>query len=92
MLFYWLSNEILSKRQTGYFMNAFYQKLNQFGSMVHSTSHEKRMDMANYFTVMHPAYPVLDSNEQTKPAIRFSKQCPRSVKREVAALWKLVFD
>lgn len=72
-------------------MNAFYQKLTQFGTMVHTSSREKRMDMANYFTVVHPAYPVLNDNDQAKPAIRFSERCPRSVKREVGLLWKSVF-
>lgn len=72
-------------------MNAFYQKLTQFGTMVHTTSHKKRMNMASYFTVVHPAYPVLNNNDQAKPAICFSERCPRMVKREVGLLWRSVF-
>lgn len=72
-------------------MNAFYQKLTQFGTMVHTSSREKKMNMANYFTVVHPAYPVLNDNDQARPAIEFNEHCPRSVKREVAFLWKSVF-
>jgi hypothetical protein len=72
-------------------MNAFYQKLNEFGTLVHVTSHAKKLDMANYFTVMHPAHPIIKNTEQTRPAIRFEDSCPRSVKREVAMLWKMVF-
>lgn len=72
-------------------MNSFYQKLTRFGTMVNTTSRERKMDMANYFTVLHPAYPVFNDNEQVKPAIQFSKRCPSAVKREVAQLWKSVF-
>ena len=72
-------------------MNVFYQKLTQFGTMVHISSREKRMDMANYFTVVHPAYPIMNDNDQAKPAIKFNDHCPSTVKREVAALWKVVF-
>jgi hypothetical protein len=72
-------------------MNVFYQKLTQFGTMVDISSQEKRMDMANYFTVVHPAHPILNDDDQEKPAIRFSDRCPHMVKREVAALWKIVF-
>ncbi|QKJ31031.1 hypothetical protein HQ865_15130 [Mucilaginibacter mali] len=72
-------------------MNAFYKKLTQFGTLVHHTSHEKKLDMANYFTVMHPAHPIIMDEEDTRPAIRFKERCPQSVKREVAALWKTVF-
>ena len=49
------------------------------------------MDMANYFTVVHPAYPILNDNDQAKPTIQFSDRCPGSVKREIAALWKAVW-
>lgn len=72
-------------------MNLFYQKLTQFGTMVNISSREKRMDMANYFTVVHPAYPILNDNDQAKPTIQFSDRCPGSVKREIAALWKAVW-
>ncbi|MES2277988.1 MAG: hypothetical protein V4592_18310 [Bacteroidota bacterium] len=72
-------------------MNVFYQRLTEFGTLVHSSSHTKNMDMANYFTVMHPAHPIIKNSENTRPGIRFSDKCPRSVKLEVALLWKLVF-
>lgn len=72
-------------------MNTFYQKLTEFGTMVHTTSRQKNMNMANYFTVLHPAYPILNDNDKARPAIRFNERCPRSVKREVASLWKSVF-
>ena len=49
-------------------MNAFYQKLTQFGTMVHTSSREKKMNMANYFTVVHTAYQVLNDNDQARPA------------------------
>jgi hypothetical protein len=72
-------------------MNAFYEKLTQFGTLVHTTSHAKKLDMANYFIVMHPAHPVVKNSDHTRPAIRFTEKCPRAVKREVATLWKMVF-
>ena len=72
-------------------MNAFYQKLTEFGTLVHTSSRAKKMDMANYFTVVHPAYPIVKNTEKTRPGIRFSESCPRAVKREVAVLWKMVF-
>ncbi|GAB3912073.1 hypothetical protein [Mucilaginibacter boryungensis] len=72
-------------------MNAFYQKLTQFGTLVHTSSSVKKMDMANYFTVMHPAHPIINDEESPRPAIRFEEKCPRAVKREVAILWKMVF-
>jgi hypothetical protein len=72
-------------------MNAFYQKLNEFGSLVHTTSLTKNMNMASYFTVLHPAYPIVKNPDNTRPGIRFNQSCPRAVKREVAMLWKMVF-
>jgi len=72
-------------------MNAFYQKLTKFGTLVHSTSRAKKMDISNYFTVVHPAYPVVKDTDTARPAIRFEDKCPRAVKREVAGLWKMVF-
>jgi hypothetical protein len=71
-------------------MNAFYQKLSQFGTLVRTSSTAKKMDMASYFTVMHPAYPVI-SDKAPRPAIRFTQDCPRNIKREVATLWKMVY-
>lgn len=72
-------------------MNAFYQKLTEFGTLVNSSSRVKKMDMANYFTVLHPAHPVLKSSDTPRPGIRFEDSCPRAVKREVAILWNMVF-
>ena len=72
-------------------MNAFYQKLTEFGTLVRTTSYAKKLDMANYFTVMHPAYPVIKTEDTPRPAIRFTQGCPRAVKREVATLWKMVY-
>ena len=72
-------------------MNAFYQKLTEFGTLVHSSSHTKKMDMANYFTVLHPAHPVVKNSDKARPGIEFTNGCPRAVKREVAVLWKMVF-
>jgi hypothetical protein len=72
-------------------MNAFYKKLNEFGTLVHASSRTKKMDMADYFTVVHPAYPIVKNTEKTRPDIRFNDGCPRAVKREVAVLWKMVF-
>jgi hypothetical protein len=72
-------------------MNAFYQKLNLFGSLVQGISQTKNIDMANYFIVVHPAHPIVKNSETTRPGIRFNDRCPRAIKREVAMLWKMVF-
>ena len=72
-------------------MNAFYKKLTEFGTLVHASSHTKKLDMATYFTVLHPAHPVVKNSDKARPDIRFDDGCPRAVKREVAVLWKMVF-
>jgi len=72
-------------------MHPFYQKLARFGRLVNITSREKNMDIASYFTVVHPAHPVFNDAD-VKPDIQFAEQCPRAVKREVIILWQQVFD
>lgn len=72
-------------------MNAFYQKLTEFGTLVHTSSRAQKVDISNYFTVVHPGHPVVKDIDTARPAIRFNDKCPRSVKREVAGLWKMVF-
>lgn len=72
-------------------MSPFYQKLTHFGTLVNSASHAKNIDIANYFTVLHPAHPIVKDSETARPGIRFSRRCPQSVKREVAVMWKMVF-
>ncbi len=72
-------------------MNTLYQKLNEFGTLVYTTSRTKNMDMADYFTVLLPAHPVIKNTDQTRPNIRFNDGCPWAVKREVATLWRRVF-
>lgn len=72
-------------------MNAFYKKLTRFGTLVNTSSHAKNVDMANYFTVVLPAYPVLKDTEQERPDIQFSDGCPEVVEQEIVNLWNTVF-
>lgn len=72
-------------------MNPFYQKLTYFGTLVHTLSRRKKLDMANYFTVVHPAYPVVKDTDQVRADIRFANKCPKAIKQEVGVLWHMVF-
>ena len=72
-------------------MNIFYEKLTKFGSLVYTSSRTKQMDMAHYFTVVHPAYPVVKHPEEVRPGLQFSRGCPKAVKAEVCNLWRIVF-
>lgn len=72
-------------------MTAFYKKLTRFGRLVHERSRDKKVDISNYFTVMHPGHPVVKNSDTAQPSLRFEEKCPRYVKREVSELWKSVF-
>ncbi|GAB3920658.1 hypothetical protein [Mucilaginibacter myungsuensis] len=72
-------------------MTAFYKKLNRFGRLVHQRSRDKQVDIANYFTVTHPGHPVVKNTDDAQPSLQFEDKCPRSVRKEVAELWKTVF-
>ena len=72
-------------------MNAFYRKLTKFGSLVRSSSRERQLDMADYFTVLLPAHPVVKNPERFRPELTFNDGCPGSVRNEVASLFNKAF-
>ncbi|PTQ94907.1 hypothetical protein C8P68_106121 [Mucilaginibacter yixingensis] len=72
-------------------MNAFYRKLTKFGSLVMSCSRERQLDMADYFTVLLPAHPVVKHPERFRPELTFNDGCPGAVRNEVAILFNKAF-
>lgn len=72
-------------------MNVFYKKLTKFGSLIRSSSRERRLDMADYFTVLLPAHPVVKNADKERPELSFNDSCPGPVRHEVSSLWARVF-
>jgi hypothetical protein len=72
-------------------MNAFYERLMRFGELIGHASQQEKHNLADYFTVMHPGFPVVSSTKSTTPKLTFRDGVPSEVRKTVRKLFKKSF-
>ncbi|MBS7564850.1 hypothetical protein KHS38_10580 [Mucilaginibacter sp. Bleaf8] len=73
-------------------MNAFYERLSHFGELIGNVSQQEEKDIASYFTVQHPGFPVVSSTQSIVPKLTFMQNCPAEVRKKVRYLLKKSFN
>ncbi len=71
-------------------MNAFYERLNRFGALVHEVSRTGE-HIEDMFTVVHPGHPVVSQTRRTTPKLEFEQNCPKPIRRQVRQILKQAF-
>jgi hypothetical protein len=72
-------------------MNAFYERLKNFGASVQAASQRSGEPLEELFIIIHPGHPVVAHTRSTTPVIRFETGCPIQLRRKIRKLLKSAY-
>lgn len=73
-------------------MNAFYQRLQNFGALIHQAADTRELPLADYFQVVHPSYPVVSRTRSVIPQLEFEDRCPVKERRMIRKMLRRAFS
>jgi hypothetical protein len=72
--------------------HTFYIRLYVFGQYVNAVSQKQKVDLNNYFDVVHPGVPVIKPKIVCKPELQYTADCPPYIRLMVDNLYQQAFS